>query len=90
MTLPAMAMKITEKNYFIAVACLGSKFATFPTEEIYGCYLVINNVQTDLFFKEETYPEYNNSWLFKKDFNKCYKFTDKELTNQFAEVQEIV
>jgi len=40
-----MAVKITEENYPIAVACLGAGFATTNKQCTIGAYLVINDWQ---------------------------------------------
>ncbi len=84
--LPTMAVKITEKTYPIAAACLWPGKKTVPLEDVLGYYLVINELETSAFAKKEIFPEYSNHWISKRDFKKLYTLVEDEQEDQFVEV----
>ncbi len=87
--LKTMAVKITEDNYPIAVACLAAGFATYPVKEVVGCYLVINELGVDTFKHEGDRPflVVGNSWMTEKLFNETYQFVeDMNDPKEFGEI----
>jgi hypothetical protein len=81
-----MAVKITEKTYPIAFACLWSGTKGTPLKNCLGSYLIINRLETEAFNKKEIFPEYSNCWTSKTDFKRLYTFMYEELEDQFVEV----
>lgn len=90
MLIKTMAVKITEKTYPIAVACLAAEFLTASPKETYGHYLVINRVVPET---SETGPMkafyMQNKTYSEEAFRASYEFVDGELKTNFAEVRPI-
>ncbi len=90
--LKTMAIKITEDNYPVAVACLAAGFAALPLKKVLGGYLVINKLEVKNFSKEGTRPYLviGNSWMTEKMFNLSYEFVENEYDHEeFAEVTKV-
>ena len=88
MNIPTMAVKITEKTYPFAVACLHPGFAVEPKEETYGSYLVINELRAKKVKGKEILALVNVQ-LHEETFFAMYKFVTGELKTQFAEVKRV-
>lgn len=92
-----MAVKITEANYDIAVACLRAGFAAnWPKSETLGAFLVINELKSieasdsGISHREPPLLVISNSWMDAERFNSTYRFIDpKQKGNTFAEVEKI-
>ena len=88
MYIPTMAIKITAKNYPVAVACLPGAFATFSRDIVIGNYLVINKLSAMPTKDRGTIAYLGNTWLAEEIFRRQYKFINKETSN-FGEVEKI-
>lgn len=81
-----MALEITEKTYPIAVACLPDMFLTIPVNQVYGCFLVINEI--GVLKTEETgmpikHIAISNTWYDKETFLMRYQPKDQLPFNPF-------
>lgn len=90
MLIKTMAVKITEKTYPVAVACLAVDFLTAPPKETYGDYLVINRVVPGTLGSEHKKTFYMQNKNYSEEaFRASYEFVDGELKTNFAEVRPI-
>ncbi len=77
--LKTMAVRITKKNYPIAVACLAAGFAMYPMKKTLGHYLIINELEAENFNKEgkRPYLVVSNRWMTEEHFNNTRQFVDE-------------
>lgn len=86
MLIKTMALKITEKSYPVAVACLSGSFAIDSPKHAMGRYLVINEVNTISTEFEKAFALSNRLYT-KEEFAEIYEFVDPELKTNFTEVR---
>lgn len=89
MHIKTMAVKITEKTYPVATACLGAWFMMRPMRSVLGSYLVINEVvalDSDDLHKSLAMK---NMLYDVESFSDRFEFVDGELKTNFAEVRHL-
>lgn len=87
MFIPTMAIKITEATHPIAIACLPPVFATLPKSEVFGSYLVINEIFVQAGKGETMLLSIGNVWMSEDDFREKYYFAAVEADDRFALVE---
>lgn len=88
MLIKTMAVKVTEKNLPVAIACLGADFARIPEKSALDYYLVINEVGIvdDAPALKITLT---NTYYTREEFFETYEFVEKELKTNFTEVRHL-
>lgn len=88
MFVKTMALKITEKSYPVAVACLPAGFMNIAPKETFGNYLVINEVAVES--SEDGVDKIlrvGNGHYEAELFKETFEFVENELKTNFTEVR---